>query len=270
MSSSPFCGVASRDETKQSADIFFSCRDAVIGPQSFSLAAQIVYRLAQEGMTADRLALLLKSGDDMIDRYALELRTRKMIQAAERLGIPWFRTNGLVRHAQLGQGFRQQRLWKTMFSSESVYARDYAKNKLLTLMTLSQLMLPVGQYALVRDIASALKSASEIGYPLVLKPVDSGRGDSVHVDLRDENELRAALAAARVDQRPFMLQSFFPGDDYRLLIIAGKLFYAGHRVPASVKGDGRHTVSRARRDRKSQSRTARQRYNVVHRAGCRQ
>jgi cyanophycin synthetase len=239
----PYCGVASRDETKQSADIFFSCRDAVIGPQSFSLAAQIVYRLAQEGLTADRLALLLKSGDDMIDRYALELRTRKMIQAVEQLGIPWFRTNGLVRHAQLGQGFRQQRLWKTMFSGESVYARDYAKNKLLTLMTLSQLMLPVGQYALVRDIASALKSASEIGYPLVLKPIDSGKGDSVYVDLRDEKELRAALAAARVDQRPFMLQSFFPGDDHRLLIVAGKLFYAGHRVPASVKGDGRHTVT---------------------------
>ena len=110
-----------------------------------------------------------------------------MIQAAERLGIPWFRTNGLVRHAQLGQGFRQQRFWKTMFSGEPVYGRDYAKNKLLTLTTLSQLMLPVGQFAAVRDVASAVKSAREIGYPVVLKPIDSGKGDSVYVDLRDEN-----------------------------------------------------------------------------------
>jgi cyanophycin synthetase len=240
---SRFCGVGSRDDARKSADVFFSCRDPVIGPQSLTLAAQIVYRLVHEPMTADRLVQLLKSCDDLIARYALEVRTLKMIQAAEQLDIPWFRTNGLVRHAQLGQGFRQQRLWKTMFSSEPVYGRDYAKNKLLTLTTLSQLMLPVGQFAAVWDVASAVKSAREIGYPVVLKPVDSGRGDSVYADLRDENELRAALAAARVGERPFMLQSFFPGEDYRLLIIGGKLFYAGHRVAASVKGDGRHTVA---------------------------
>ena len=54
-------------------------------------------------------------------------------------------------------------------------------------------MLPVGQFAAVRDVASAVKSAREIGYPVVLKPNDSGRGNSVYVDLRDENELRAAL-----------------------------------------------------------------------------
>jgi len=51
----PFCGVASRDEKKQSADIFFSCRDPVIGPQCFALAGQIVYRLAHEEMPPDRI-----------------------------------------------------------------------------------------------------------------------------------------------------------------------------------------------------------------------
>src|SRR5262245_30183924 len=47
----PFCGVASRDAKRRSADIFFSCRDPVIGSQSLSIAAQIVYRLAQENLT---------------------------------------------------------------------------------------------------------------------------------------------------------------------------------------------------------------------------
>jgi cyanophycin synthetase len=240
---SPFYGVASRDEKKQSAEIFFSCRDPVIGPQSLSLAAQIVYHLAQGVLTADRLAELLKSCSENIPRHALEARTRSMIQTAERLGIPCFRTNGLVRHAQIGQGVRQQRFWNTMFSAESAFARDYAKNKLLSLTTLSQLMLPVGQFGAVWDVASAVKLAGEIGYPVVLKPTDGGKGDSVYVDLRDENELRAALAAARVGERALMLQSFFPGEDHRLLIVAGKLCYAGHRIPASVKGDGRHTIA---------------------------
>ena len=60
----------------------------MIGPQSFVLAGQIVYRLAHEEMTPDRVVLMLKSCDDMIAGYALEVRTLKMIQAAEQLGIP--------------------------------------------------------------------------------------------------------------------------------------------------------------------------------------
>src|SRR5262245_28382218 len=52
----PFCGVASRDEKKQSADIFFACRDPVIAPQCLALASQIVYRLTHSDVPADHLA----------------------------------------------------------------------------------------------------------------------------------------------------------------------------------------------------------------------
>jgi len=239
----PFCGVASRDERKQSADIFFSCRDPMIAPQCLAMAGQIVYRLAHSEVTTAHLASMLKSCDDMIARHALEWRTWQMVQAAERLGIPWSRNSGFVRHVQLGHGHRQRRLWKTSFSDEPAYGRDYAKDKLLTMSTLTQLMLPVGQYAPVRDVASALRSAAEIGFPVVLKPIVGGKGDSVYVNLRDEAELKTALIAAHINERPFMLQSFFPGDDYRLMIVNGKLAFAIQRTPASVQGDGQHTIA---------------------------
>ena len=239
----PFCGVASRNEKKQSADLFFSCRDPMIAPQCLSLAGQIAYRLAHSDVTPEHLASMLKSCDDMIARHALEWRTWMMVQSAERLGIPWSRNSGFVRHVQLGHGHRQRRLWKTSFSDEPAYGRDYANDKLLTMSTLAQLMLPVGQYAPVRDVASALRSAAEIGFPVVLKPIVGGKGDSVYVNLRDEAELKAALTAARINERPFMLQSFFPGDDHRLMIVNGKLAFAIRRTPASVHGDGEHTIA---------------------------
>jgi len=239
----PFCGVGSRDEKKQCADIFFACRDPMIAPQCLALAGQIVYRLAHSDITVEHLAGMLKSCDDMIARHGLEWRTWLMVQAAERLGIPWFRNSGFVRHVQLGHGHRQRRLWKTSFSDEPAYGRDYAKDKLLTMSTLAQLMLPVGQYAPVRDVASAMKFAAEIGYPVVLKPVVGGKGDSVYANLRDEAELKRVLTAARINERPFMLQSFFPGDDHRLMIVNGKLAFAVQRTPASVKGDGQHTIA---------------------------
>jgi cyanophycin synthetase len=236
-------GVGSRDNEKRTADVFFSCRDPIVGAQSFSLAAQIVDRLTHSDVGAERIARMLKSCDDMIARYALDLRTRTLLQTVESLDIPWFRNNAFVRQVQLAQGHRQRRLSKTLFSDETVYGWDYAKNKLLTMVTLAQVMLPVGQYAPVRDLASALKFAAEIGYPVVLKPTEGGRGDSVHVDLRNEDELKAALSAVPFNERPFMLQSFFPGDDHRLMIMAGELAYAVRRTPASVQGDGRHTIA---------------------------
>jgi cyanophycin synthetase len=239
----PFCGVEARDERKQSADIFFACRDHLIAPQCLSLAAQIVYRLVHSAVTAETLAGMLKSCDDMIARHAIEWRTWRMVQTAERLGIPWFRNSSFVRHVQLGHGHRQRRLWKTSFSDEGLYARDYAKDKLLTMSTLAELMLPVGKYAPVRGVASALKDAAEIGYPLVLKPIVGGKGDSVYVNLRNEEELRTALTAARIHERPFMLQSFFRGHDYRLMIVGGKLAFGVQRTPAAVEGDGQHTIA---------------------------
>src|SRR5690349_18735635 len=62
----PFCGVGSRNENKQSADIFFACRDHVIASHSLSSAIQIVYRLAHSDVTAEQLAGMLKSCDDLI------------------------------------------------------------------------------------------------------------------------------------------------------------------------------------------------------------
>jgi len=145
--------------------------------------------------------------------------------------------------SQQCHGYRQRRLWKTSFSDEPVYGRDYAKDKLLTMSTLAQLLLPVGRYAAARDVASATKAAAEIGYPLVLKPVVGGKGDSVFVSLRNEAELKTALMAARINERLFMLQSFFTGNDYRLMIVNGKLAFAIQRTPASVRGDGQRTIA---------------------------
>ena len=100
----------------------------------------------------------------------------------------------------------------------------------MTLTTLEELRLPVGRFAVIRDAASALRTAEKVGYRLVLKPVNGMQGDSVYVDLRDEAELRAALALARVHERSYLLQSPFPGEDHRLLVVSGKLVAVNHRI----------------------------------------
>lgn len=241
---SPGCGVASRDPRERRAVVYFSCRDFTLANQSMSLAVQIVDRLTQPDKNPERLAAaVLESCIERVNEVGLQPVTLDMAQAAARRGIPWVRLSPLLRHVQLGHGYRQQRLWTTTFCAESALARDYSTNKLLTLETLSQIKLPVGRYAVVRDIVTARKSAQEIGYPVVLKPVDGKKGESVFVDLRTDAELTSAATTARIHERPYMLQSFFPGSDHRLLVVSGKLVAAARKDPASVTGDGHHTIA---------------------------
>ncbi len=42
-----------------------------------------------------------------------------------------------------------------------------------------------------------------------------------------------------------MIQEQVPGEDYRLLVIDGKLEVVTKRIPAFVIGDGKHTIGRA-------------------------
>lgn len=236
-------GVASRDERERRATVFFSCQDGSLGPHAFSLALQIVDRLIEPDTTPQKLSELLQSCIKAVERPGLERNTIDIVRAAVRRGIPWIRQSPMVRHVQFGQGHRQQRLWLTTFSTELLLARDYSRNKALTMHMLSHIRLPVGKFAVINDADAARKLAQEIGYPIVLKPVHGSQGRSVFVDLRNEAELMDVLKTIRLQERPFILQSFFPGDDHRLLVLSGKLVAAARRIPASLTGDGRHTIS---------------------------
>lgn len=237
------CGVGERDSAKRTALVYFSCQDTFLAYRCLSLAVQIVNRMALPDLSVEGVAKMLRSCAEKIEPLALQPRTLEMVEAAERRGIPWHRISVHMRHVQLGQGHRQHRFWNTIFDGESALARDYAANKIVTLTTLDNLRLPVGRFAMIKDAASALRVAERVGYPLVLKPVNGMQGDSVYVDLRDEAELQASLALARIHERPYMAQSLFPGDDHRLLVISGKLVAAACRVPASVTGDGCHDIT---------------------------
>ena len=236
-------GVAARDEVQRRATVFFAAQDLSFATHSLSLAVQIVDRLTRPDITPDRLAKMLESCAVVAGKAGLEPITLEMVRAAMHRGIPWVRLSPLVRHVQLGHGHHQRRIWNTVFSGECALARNYSSNKILTLNTLAQIRLPVGRFAVVKDAAGAKQSAEEIGYPLVLKPIDGMQGDAVFVDLRNEAELTAALASAPVRERPYMLQSFFAGDDHRLLVIAGKLVAAVRKDLPTVTGDGRHTIA---------------------------
>jgi cyanophycin synthetase len=235
-------GVHAYDQEKHVATIFFAAMDPLLAEASLALALQSANATVQARLSAGNLPAYINRCLEHGLRRGLDQSTRAMVAEVERRNIPWFRISGSSRMVQLGQGARQRRIFETLRSVESPIGRELSHDKILSFHVMSQIRLPVGRFAVVRDVETALRAAKTIGYPIVLKPVAGRKGEQVYANLLNPQELRAALTRVSGGRR-FLLQSFFPGDDHRILIVGGKLVAATRRIPASVTGDGKSTVT---------------------------
>lgn len=77
---------------------------------------------------------------------------------------------------------------------------------------------------------------------VVVKPVRGEQGLGISVGLTEAEEVEAAVERARQICSEVILESYFDGDDLRLIVIDYKLVAAATRRPARVIGDGSATV----------------------------
>ena len=137
-----------------------------------------------------------------------------------------------------------------MTSRTGGIAVDIARDKKLTNRLLDSAGLPVPRAEVVETEDDAVAAARRLGYPCVIKPLDGNHGRGVALDLRDEAAVRAAWPETLRQSRggDVVVESYITGNDYRCLVIGGKLAAVAERVPASVTGDGEQHDPRARRD----------------------
>ena len=178
------------------------------------------------------------------ERQAFGPSTQALIDEAAQRDIPWIR---LDRHSliQLGQGIHQQRIRATMTSRTAAIAVDIASDKGLTNALLSAAGLPVPRAEVVIDVEAAVAAARAVGYPCVVKPLDGNHGRGVNLDLRDEAAVRAAFPRAQGESRggDVVVETYVHGNDYRCLVIGGRIAAIAERVPASVTGRRHATPS---------------------------
>lgn len=86
--------------------------------------------------------------------------------------------------------------------------------------------------------------AEEVGYPVVLKPLDGSMGQGVFANIRNQQELKSRYKDLldSFDPDTAILESHMPGDDYRVLVYKDAVIGACLRLPANVVGDGKQTV----------------------------
>ena len=81
-----------------------------------------------------------------------------------------------------------------------------------------------------------------MGYPLVIKPIDGNHGKGNTTNITNYEQALKAFAAAKEYNRSLIVEKFITGYDFRALVINYKFVCAALRTPASVTGDGEHTI----------------------------
>ncbi len=167
--------------------------------------------------------------------------TGSIVAAALARGIPVRRLNrdSLV---QFGYGSKQRRICAAETDRTSAIAETIAQDKELTRQLLSSIGVPVPEGRPVKTAEDAWVAAEEIGVPVVVKPQFGSQGRGVGMNLCTREQVVAAYAAARQQERTVVVERFAPGADYRVLVVGDRVIAAARREPAQVIGDGVHTV----------------------------
>jgi cyanophycin synthetase len=227
--------------------VIYSYEEEAVGLE----AAEVGLRLIRHLLPPEREAHLSDPYDfktDLEDLVRLAQRrafgpsTASLVRAAEERDMPWIRLNerSLV---QLGHGKYQRRIQATVTSETRHTAVEIASDKRLTNQILSDLGLPVPRQARVRGPNDAVEAAEKIGFPVVVKPLDGNHGKGVSINLTTPEQVQTAFEQAYEFSSVVIVETFQEGNDYRILVVEGKVVAAAQRVPGHVVGDGTHTLA---------------------------
>lgn len=143
---------------------------------------------------------------------------------------------------QLGYGKYTRYIEASLTDRPGCITVDIAGNKHLTKKILDKEGIPVPFGDIAYTVRSAVSAASDIGYPVVIKPFDANQGKGVFINISDSEELVTAFHAAIKYSRAVIVEKHIPGRDYRLLTVGGKMVAAAERKPPEIIGDGVHTI----------------------------
>ncbi|HEV7331461.1 MAG TPA: cyanophycin synthetase [Flavisolibacter sp.] len=174
-------------------------------------------------------------------REKLGPSTGSIVDEAKKRGIPAMRLDdgSLV---QLGYGCNQKRIEATITSHTSSLAVDVAGDKHKTKQLLQDANLPVPFGEVITSIESLKETVQAIGYPIVIKPLKGNHGKGATIDIQDWEHAECAFYRAQKYGSEVIVEKFIQGSDFRILVINYKFVAAALRTPATVIGDGRHTI----------------------------
>ena len=164
----------------------------------------------------------------------------RFLKAAFTLGIPYSEITEQI--YQFGYGSRVRLLDSSFTDQTSRIGVWLARNKIHAAAVLRIAGIPVPDHMIVSDIKGAEKAASELEFPVVVKPADLDGGVGVSAGLTTIEEVCKAFTAAQKKSNTILVEKHHYGRDYRLTVFHDELIWAIERIPGGVTGDGKSSI----------------------------
>jgi cyanophycin synthetase len=221
-------------------NVVYECEERETGIEAGEIALDLIHALIEQQPFAleERVRHLLRTHE----HAGLGPSTRSIVEAAVKRGIPYLRLDDM-NLVQLGYGANARRIQATIASTTRHLGVEIAGDKDLTKNLLGFHGVPVPKGDTCRTWEGALEIAGEIGWPVVVKPLDASQGRGIVTNVRDERELKIAFEAAKQHRATIIVERYVTGSDFRLLVINHRFVAAAMRVPAHVVGDGEQTIA---------------------------
>jgi cyanophycin synthetase len=131
--------------------------------------------------------------------------TKAIYEAAKRRNIPACRV-GTGSILKLGYGKNIRTIQASLLDTTSCIAVDIVSDKLLTKKILMDNKIPVPYGLVVQSLEEAFEAVHKLGFPLVIKPIDSNQGKGVTVNITSESQIEEAVSEAAKYSRKIIIE----------------------------------------------------------------
>ena len=169
--------------------------------------------------------------------------TVPVLREAYELNIPIMHLGSGV--YQLGWGSKARYMDGSTSQFDSAMGAKLSQNKIITSNLIRAAGLPAPKNELVKSKIEALNSAKNLAWPVVIKPIDRDRGEGITTDVNSKESLYKAFNVAKrfSKSKRVIVESQVSGVCHRIFIANSQLLYAVKRLPKSVKGDGKRSIT---------------------------
>ncbi|MFO1041316.1 MAG: acetate--CoA ligase family protein [Planctomycetaceae bacterium] len=219
--------------------IGLECLEFEVAVAALQAAVGMINQLLITG-TPDAAAAL-NSVQTADEHYSFGDATGPIVAAARHRGLPVLRLDDESR-VQFGEGIYSRRIRKAAMDTTGFLAEQASTDKAFTKRLWSTLGIPVAQGRVVVDPDDAVRLAEQLGWPVVVKPLDSDYSNGVTLNVRDPASVRTAYKTARQESESVMVERTLPGAVHRFLIVSDRVVSVVRRDPAGVVGDGHRSI----------------------------
>ncbi|WP_080872496.1 acylphosphatase [Oceanobacillus timonensis] len=146
----------------------------------------------------------------------------------------------------LSNGDRMHYFFRSRGDKVANKAVRICQNKEATKSFLEQNNVPIPIGKTLETDEAIIQYANEIGYPVIIKPLNGSMGKGVYTNISHTNELVDILKELRLKYayREYIVEKHYNGNEYRIYVVGDKVIGATNRIPANIVGDGINSVEK--------------------------